>query len=275
MLSLEQLASFRRDGYLLVPGLVPHDVRLDALVAIDQLICAKWPAFRRSTRGAVAEDVQSKIFELGQADRRVLARVYDAIRKIAPFWSMAGGEALTQTSRELLASETVGVAFRGCGIRLDLPDEDRWRSAWHQEYHSQMSSLRAVTAWFGLVPVTSRMGPVEILTGSQAEGLLPVRCLDPMNTKKNYTETFVMPGLEDLLRRYPRASFETEPGDVLFLDFFTLHQSGYNRDSFRSRITCQVRYFDMLDESAIAHDWVGGWQEGGDFRALHPDKVIA
>ena len=41
----------------------------------------------------------------------------------------------------------------------------------------------------------------------------------------------------------------------------------------RSRLSSQVRYFDMMEPGAVANDWVGGWQEGGDFRLVHPDKV--
>jgi len=146
-------------------------------------------------------------------------------------------------------------------------------SAWHQEYHSQLSSVRAVTAWFSLVPVTADMGPVELLRGSHAEGLRSVRCLDPMNVHKNYAGTFELRDVGELTSKYALARHETEAGDVLFLDFLTVHQSGYNRDAARSRISSQVRYFDMMEPGAVANDWVGGWQEGGDFRLVHPDKV--
>jgi ectoine hydroxylase-related dioxygenase (phytanoyl-CoA dioxygenase family) len=273
VLSKEQLESYRANGYLMVRGLIPNEMRLDTLMAIDGLLCVKQPHLRRSTRASVTEDVHAKILELADTDRHALARVYDAIRKVAPFWSMTGAPALVEASSQLLASESVGVIFRGNGIRLDLPNEDKWRSGWHQEYHSQMSSVRAVTAWFSLVPVTMDMGPVELLPRSHVEGLLPVRCLDPMNARKNYAGTFELRDVQGLPSKYPMAHHETEPGDVIFLDFLTVHQSGYNRAAGRARISCQVRYFDMLEAGSVANDWVGGWQEGGDFRQIHPDKV--
>jgi len=119
------------------------------------------------------------------------------------------------------------------------------------------------------------MGPVELLRGSHVDGLLDVRCPDAMNARRDYTDTFVIPDIDARIARYPKSSYETEPGDVLFLDFFTVHQSGLNRDPERSRVSCQIRYFDMLHGSAVDHAWVGGWQDGGDFRSLHPEKVIA
>lgn len=274
MLSEEQVLAYRRDGYVLVRGLIPEGVRTDALVAIDQLLCAKWPAFSPSGRKCVAVDLHAKIRDLAGADRPLLGRIYDGIRKVAPFWCIAGGNELVEAARQLLASDTVGLAFRGCGIVLDLPLEDRWRSPWHQEYHSQMSSLRGLTAWLGLVPVTTAMGPVELLPGSHHAGLLAVRCPDAMNANRNYAETFAIPDVDGLVSSYGVSSYETDPGDVLFLDFLTVHQSGYNRDAERSRISGQVRYFNMLERSAVEHEWVGGWQDGGDFRRVHRDKVV-
>jgi len=274
-LSDAEVLAYRRDGFVVVKNLVPEPVTLDALVAIDGLLCARDPHLARSERSTVRQEIHGKICDLAARDRAALASVYDAIRKVAPFWAMVGGEELVSAVRQLLSSESPGVIFRGCGIRLDLPGEDKWRSAWHQEYHSQMSSVRGVTAWFGLVPVTTQMGPVELLPGSHERGVLPVRCPDPMNVGKNYTETFVLDDVDDLLTRYTRASTETEVGDVVFLDFLTVHQSGHNRDPLRSRVTCQARYFDMLEKEAVDHGWTGGWQEGGDFRKRHPEKVVA
>jgi hypothetical protein len=76
------------------------------------------------------------------------------------------------------------------------------------------------------------------------------------------------------VRKYPVVSHETGIGDVVFLDFLLLHESGWNKSRTASRITCQVRYFDVDEPTGVAHSWKGGWQEGGDFTQLHPDKVI-
>jgi hypothetical protein len=119
------------------------------------------------------------------------------------------------------------------------------------------------------------MGPVRIASGSHLEGLLPVVCHDPLNVGKTYTQTFEIPDVESRVTQYPVVSYETGIGDVVFLDFMLLHESGRNRSGTRSRITCQVRYFDVTEPTAVAHSWKGGHQEGGDFTKLHPDKVIA
>jgi ectoine hydroxylase-related dioxygenase (phytanoyl-CoA dioxygenase family) len=260
------LAQFRRDGFVVVRNLFSPAQQQPVLDGIERLLDAKCKGLEG--------DLHAKVLELARRDRLALGKVYDAMRKLQSFWALAGSDALGTAASALLASDTVGIAFRGAGIRLDLPDEDKWRSPWHQEYPSQISSPRGVVAWFSLVPVTADMGPVNIAAGSQREGLLGVRCGDPMNRAKDYTGQFEIPNVEALLERYPVVSSETGSGDVVFIDFMTLHQSGFNRSASRSRVTCQVRFFDMAEPVAISHDWVGGWQEGGDFTRLHPEKVL-
>jgi hypothetical protein len=275
MLTERDRADFAAKGYHIAQGLLTADEILPLLRGIDRMLCAKAPGLQPTDGADLFETIHQKILFLKQHDRRTLAAVYDAIRKLLPFWSIVGSDTMGTVVRELLGTQEVGVIFRGAGIRLDLPDEDEWRSAWHQEYHSQMSSLHGVVAWFNLVPVSHDMGPVRIAEGSHREGLLPVRCIDPLNTNRNYTTTFEIPDVEAVASRYPVVSYETGLGDVVFMDFLLLHESGHNRSHTNSRITCQVRYFDVNEPTAIAHSWKGGWQEGGDFTKLHPDKVIA
>jgi hypothetical protein len=275
MLTDTDRAAFAAKGYHVARGLLTQDEILPLLHGIDRMICAKAPGLQPSQGAEIFQAIHDKILALKHRDRQALAAVYDAIRKLLPFWAIVGSDTMGSLVRELLGTQDIGVIFRGAGIRLDLPDEDEWRSAWHQEYHSQMSSLRGVVAWFNLVPVSTEMGPVRIAEGSHREGLLPVRCLDPLNVGKNYTTTFEIPDAEGIARKYPIVSYETGIGDVVFLDFLLLHESGLNRSGTSSRITCQVRYFDVDEPTAIAHSWKGGWQEGGDFTKLHPDKVLA
>ncbi len=277
-LSSDDLASYRARGYFIAKGLFSREELCPVLAGVDALLCAKLSGLGEEVKpshgDAVFTEIHEKVMRLKRIDRGAVARVYDAMRKTTGFWSLVGSPKIASVVSELLGSAHTGVAFRGAGIRLDIPGEDEWRSTWHQEYHSQMSAMNALVAWFNLVAVSHEMGPVRMAEGSHALGLLPVRCHDPMNTGKNYTQTFEIENVVELAGRYPQVSFETEVGDVVFLDFFLLHESGHNVSRDKTRITCQVRYFDMSDPTAIAHDWRGGWQEGGDFTKLHPDKVV-
>jgi hypothetical protein len=268
-------ALFERDGVVVIRQLFEREHVLAAIVALDQLLAARdgEPA---SAHAVVEERIHRRILRMAERDRAGLGVVYDAARKVLPFWRMLGSPRMSHVVEQLLGTPHVGVAFRGAGIRMDLPYEDRWRSDWHQEYHSQMSSMHGLVAWFSLSAVDHAMGPVDLMIGSHREGPLPVRCNDPLNTRKDYTQTFVIDGVGELQRRHPVVSFETEPGDVVFLDFMLLHRSGFNRSAEgRSRLTCQVRYFDMTEPTGVKHGWVGGWQDGRNFAEFHPELVRA
>ncbi len=265
---------FARDGFVVVRGLLDPALVDDTVRALDRLLAWKLGVepLADEVRGAM---IHARILELARRDRRALGVVYDAARKVAPFWRLIGHTSLVAIAEDVLGTKDLGLAFRGAGIRFDIPNEDRWRSEWHQEYHSQISSPRGVVAWFALTEVDATMGPVELLRGSHREGILPVRCTDPMNQRGDYTQTFALEGVEELRTRYEACSFATQPGDVVFVDFLLLHRSGFNRSAAgRSRLTCQVRYFDMSEATSVQHGWVGGWQDGGNFAALHPELVV-
>ncbi len=266
--------AFTRDGFVIVRGLLDPKLVDDTVRALDRLLA--WKLGQEPMAGDHHNiTIHARILELAKRDRRALGVVYDAARKVAPFWRLIGDASLLAIAEELLGTNDLGLAFRGAGIRFDLPSEDRWRSEWHQEYHSQISSPRGVVAWFALTEVDASMGPVELMCGSHREGILPVRCTDPMNQRGDYTQTFELDNLEALHGRYETCSFSTQPGDVVFVDFLLLHRSGFNRsEAARSRLTCQVRYFDMADTTAVQHGWIGGWQDGGNFAELHPELVL-
>lgn len=263
-----------RDGVAVATGLLARARVTAVLQGLDALLCSVRPGWARLPADELVSGLHERLRALAQMSRPTLAQVYDASRKLTAFWALAGAPELLDTAAALLGTDALGLAFRGAGVRLDLPGEDQWRSDWHQEYHSQLSSQRALVAWISLVPVTHAMGPVQIAKGSHREGILPVRALDPLNTKKNYTQTFVIPDAEERARRYEVIQLETQPGDVVFMDFATLHASGFNRSATDARITAQLRYFDMLADDAVSQRWQGGFQEGGDFTRLHPDKVL-
>lgn len=267
MIDAASKEAFDRDGYLVVRGLLGRPMVDEALAGVEAMLDVTFPSLSDEP------DLHAKLSKAAGLDRKRLGVVYDGIRKLGSFWKLIGTPELQEAASTLLASKTLGVAFRSSGIRLDMPQEDRWRSEWHQEYPAQLISPRGLVAWFPLSSVDGPMGPVRIARGSHKEGLLSLVCDDPLNQKKDYTSAMRIPDVEEVTERYPEDAPETAPGDVVFIDFLTLHASGYNRAD-RTRIACQVRYVDLSHPEAVDRGWVGGMHEGHDFRDVHPDKVI-
>jgi len=155
---------------------------------------------------------------------------------------------------------------------MDHAGEDTYLSPWHQEYPYNLTSDNAVTLWLPLVDVDEANGCLRLAPGTQRLGALPVRVRDALNVGRNANATLEIAGLESILARHAALPAPTPAGDALVFHTFLLHCSQPNR-SATTRWTLQARYFDFLNPTAVRHDWVGGMNEGVDFRRYHPELV--
>jgi len=207
------------------------------------------------------------------ADRPRVGRLYLAVRKLPSVYGLITADRVWAVMRQLMRTRLPGIYPGGTGVRMDHPGEDTYLSPWHQEYPYNLTSDNAVTLWLPLVDVDERNGCLLLAPGSQRLGALPVRVRDALNDRRNANETLEIDGLDALLGRHPAVSVPTVAGDALVFHTFLLHRSQPNH-SAATRWTLQARYFDFLNPTAIRHDWVGGMNEGVDFRRYHPELVV-
>jgi len=108
MLTERDHAAFAAKGYHIAHGLLTEDEILPLLRGIDRMLCAKAPGLQPTDGAELFHAVHDKILFLKQHDRRTLAAVYDAIRKLLPFWSIVGSDKMGTVVRELLGTDDVG-----------------------------------------------------------------------------------------------------------------------------------------------------------------------
>lgn len=204
---------------------------------------------------------------------RVLgAEVYDAVKQIPAFIRLLSHPLHEELMRRLRPGSHPGIAANGYGIRIDNPNEDYFRAQWHQEYPAQLRSLNGLVFWSSLLPVTEALGPVEFCLGSHAAGPLPVSTgAGDVNRKGAYS--LILDNETHYLSKYSHTAPLSNPGDVVVIDFLTLHASGHNRSN-RSRWTMQFRYFDFAEPTGMAHGWKGSFGAGVDFRQIHPELCV-
>jgi phytanoyl-CoA dioxygenase PhyH len=206
------------------------------------------------------------------ADRGRVGRMYQAVRKLPSVYGLITAPRVWAVMRQLMNTRLPGIYPGGTGVRMDHPGEDTYLAPWHQEYPYNLTSDNAVTLWLPLVDVSEQNGCLLMAPGSHRLGALPVRVRDALNIRRNANEAMDIVGLDELLARHPAVSVPTAAGDALVFHTFLLHRSQPNR-SAATRWTLQARYFDFLNPTAIRHDWVGGMNEGVDFRQYHPELV--
>ena len=273
LLKQSQIKEFLRDGVLVIPNF--YDTR-SAIVPIQRgiydiigLLVKKYDL--DIDRPAFSPDRFDTGYQrLIAADRAYGGEVYDAVKQIPAFMRLVSEPSNEKLFAELRTNSQPALAAGGYGIRIDNPCEDRFKANWHQEYPAQLRSPDGLVFWTPLVPVIPELGPVEICAGSHKDGPVPVLTSDPRNAEKQGAYSLTLQGESELLERYEHVAPLTKPGDLIVIDFMTLHASGDNRTE-RSRWTVQFRYFNFCNQTGIEHGWKGSYAAGVNFRTVHPE----
>ena len=275
-LTHDQVQSFHDDGYLIVRDFydVPTEVEpiQRGVHSILSLLLDKYEMSGQQEAFA-PERFEAGYQALLARERRIGGEVYDAVKQIPAFVRLVASAKNEAVVRQLRGSDVVGIAAAGYGIRIDNPGEERYKAPWHQEYPAQFRSLDGIVFWSPLIQVTPDLGPVEVLRGSHREGLVRVHTRDPKNPDKSGAYALILENEEARVARYQSMAPLLRPGDVLIMDFLTIHRSGTNRLS-RSRWSMQIRYFNFEHPSGIQIGWSGSFKAGADIRQVHPDLFI-
>lgn len=273
LLSSQQVEEFGRNGMLVLRGFYDRASAIEPIQRgahdIIGLLIGKY-GLKVDRPDFSPETFDAGFQELIAADRRYGAEVYDAVKQIPGLLRLVSDPVHEKLFAELRPHSAPGIAMGGYGIRIDNPAEDKYSANWHQEYPAQLRSPDGIVFWTPLVPVTADLGPVRLCVGSHADGPVPVLTRDPRNPEKHGAYSLTLKNESDLLQRYEHVAPLTAPGDLLIIDFMTLHASGKNRAK-RSRWTVQFRYFNFNDATGVAHGWKGSYAAGIDFRTVHPE----
>lgn len=269
-----EIDDFHRDGFVLIRGFYDVEAEIWPIQAAIAEIIALVRA-SNDLSAAVPDsvvDFDHQFADLIAHDRRLGAVVYDAVKQIPAFVRLVCSQGHEAVYKQLRGSDLVGVAGGGYGIRIDNPGEERFRADWHQEYPAQLRSVDGAVFWSPLVSVEADMGPVRVCVGSQAEGLVPVLTCDPDHPDKAGAYGLTLSDRAERVARYPQIAPLTSPGDLLIMDFLTLHASGHNT-SKRSRWSMQSRLFNFREPTGVKHGWKGSYAAGTDFATIHPELV--
>lgn len=274
-LSQAQLHEFAQNGFLVIPNFYDSADIKAVQVGIHAIIGAVMARHGlNDTRPAFsAETFDAGYMDLIRANRSWGGEVYDLVKEIPAFNRLIAHAAHEDLMRQLRPGAVPGLTAGGSGIRIDNPNEDKFRAMWHQEYPAQLKSPDGLVFWSPLVRVTPDLGPVIFCPGSQLEGPIAVCHADPENAGRSGAYALKLVGEDKLLARYEKVAPLSNPGDLVILDFLLLHASGYNR-SDRPRWSMQFRYYNLANPTGQSHGWTGSFAAGVDFRSIHPELFV-
>ncbi|HYK15666.1 MAG TPA: phytanoyl-CoA dioxygenase family protein [Burkholderiales bacterium] len=274
-LTAEQRKTFNQQGFLLLPGFYDLDseirpiqqalYQIIGLVAENHGLPLKRPPFAPETFDAGYN-------ALIAGDRGVGSAVYDAAKLIPAFLRLLASDKNERLFAAVRETDLVGIGAASFGIRIDNPHEEQFRSQWHQEFLYQPQSLDGLVYWSPLAEIRENMGPVEVCVGSHRDGL----CVYRKGGKYANKSGAYRIGLADeaaVVRRYTTAAPLTRPGDLLILDYLTLHQSGFNV-SERSRWSMQFRLFNFREPIGRKLGWRPSVTAGTEIESLFPDSFV-
>jgi len=273
-LSADQVEAFRLDGVLVVPGF--YDLVTQVLPIQRAIHHVIGQVMLRHGLGDDRGLFSAGHFDDGYSmligtDRSWGGEVYDAVKQVPAFVRLLADPRHEHIFAQLRSGSAPAIAANGYGIRIDNPAEDSFRAGWHQEYPAQLRSLDGLVFWSPLRAVTEELGPVRFCPGSHTEGPIPVLTQPEPGGDRSGAYALRLKDEAHVIGRYPQQIAPlTMPGDLVIIDFLTLHASGFNR-SMGPRWSMQFRYFNFNDPTGRAHGWKGSFAAGVDFRRIHPE----
>ena len=275
VLTVDQVVSFNQSGVLVVPGFYDlsevETIQRGIHSVIGLVIDERKLSIQQA--GFAPETFDSGFQELIAHDRGLGGVVYDAVKQIPAFIRLVSSANHEAVIRQLRGTAAPAVVAGGYGIRIDNPQEEKFRAAWHQEYPAQIRSMDGLVFWSPLLPMSEELGPVEFCLGSHKDGVVPVRMKDAVNPEKVGAYGLTLADEAERVKRYDRVAPLTQPGDMVMIDWLVLHRSGENHSN-RSRWSMQMRWFNFEEPTGRRLGWPGSFAAGNDFSVIHPELVV-
>lgn len=235
-------AEFRRDGHVMVPGLLPRDETGKARTAISTAV----EKFSTETRDLEERNTYGKAFlqvmNLWTRDEAVRKFVFDQ-RFAAVAAQLLGVEKVRLYHDQALFKEPGG-----------------GHTPWHQDqYYWPLDTEKTVTMWMPLVDIDVSMGMLTFASGSHLNGA--VADVPISDESEDFYERFVADHGFEISRQE-----SMKAGDATFHLGWTIHSAGAN-SSINPRDVMTIIYFadgarvtTPRNENQVAdlNAWLGG-----------------
>ena len=274
LISEKQTQLFEEQGFLHIPNF--YDIEKDLLPLQKDIYEILQILLKANDLKHLCSDFSSESFDAGYAeliakDRKLGGIIYDAVKQVPAFIRLVAHPDFSKIFKVLRVNSQPGIAGKGFGIRIDNPGETQYQAPWHQDYLAQLKSPDGLVFWSPLITVSQEMGPVEFCLGSHQLGPLPVYSEKEGNKQGAYALRLHQES-EYIDRCQKQAPLATV-GDLIVIDFLTIHRSGVNLSS-RSRWSLQIRYFNFLHPFGINKGWPGLFGEGKALKDYCPELMV-
>jgi hypothetical protein len=232
------IEGFKRDGYTVLKSAELYAAK--AAAEAEMLDTARFITRRILGRseGETLSDVLA-FAHREETDQAATRACYEV------FPTLPGVLALINAPAFLDAARAAGLARPAAGtcplVRLDRPEDTRFTTPAHQDWWYSMLSERAVVIWTGIGALSHDMGPVQLVAGSHADGLVSFK---PYEAGHEWFECASAMSEERFKPVLPGAD------EAVLFDQRVIHRSGANQ-SQHVRVSIQLRYNDLETAAAL------------------------
>lgn len=210
----QQIARYRRDGYLVLP---------------DVFDAAEVAAFKADLKRIQAVDTDHLVRERLGGEAKTIYRVHEADGPTAspPFHRAVRSPRLLRPARQLVGDEALYIHHTKCNLKTAI-DGSVWQ--WHQDYgtwrRDGIREPKLTTALIMLDEPTEIGGCLYFIPGSHTVGPL-----EPSFDESTGYKFWVVPKpmLLEIMAGHPApVAITGRPGTVVFFDCNLVHASGHN-----------------------------------------------
>lgn len=222
-------ASYDEQGFAIVRGLLDTSIIDECLGEIRAFF--EDQAMKMNRAPAKGQDLDALIRSVmvpGTPERSFL---YDAVRGLRSVRHLEARPEILGVLAEL--GFELPICFEIPSVRFDFPEEAEFLTKAHQDVRS-IRSARCVTIWTPLRRVDAHYGTVSVYPGTHRGGLIDHAVGVEENVKVG----------DAFLANRP-LPVEADPGDVVFMNSFVIHESHPN-SSDRIKLNVQSFYNDAL-----------------------------
>jgi ectoine hydroxylase-related dioxygenase (phytanoyl-CoA dioxygenase family) len=246
---------FRRDGYVLLRGVVDQDLLLDVRRAITGVLQSHdWLDPAHDPMVAVPQTGP-----FGEGEERYL-EVYDDVQRLECFHAVPHHASVRRCITALMGATAFPHPLSIA--RLMFPDNEEWTTPEHQDYPNNQGTEELYACWIPLSGCSPDDGNLSILRGSHVHGVAPLRAALGAGNRK-----------AELGPQYDGLDWvggDLQVGDMLVFHSLTVHRSLPNRGS-AMRLSVDYRFQregDALTEGCLQphfgrlswDDVYAGWQ---------------
>ena len=249
MLSQDEIKFYKKNGYLLVTGLINHDLINNVLNTVLGLI-SKYDS--KEKKGVLKitswedEKLHKIMIRLRQQNPKIFSAIYDATRLSIATYKLLHESKTVNCIEQLLNQPQSGICSRAIFVRMDPPNDKRSSYGWHQDgSYTDFNTIgdNALATWIPLTHNSEINGSLKICEGgSHKQGKIET---NEFREEQNFVRQFPVP--DKFIDKYKIINIDVSPGDILFIHMHLIHRSGKNVSS-KIRFTATTRFHSMLTD---------------------------